>query len=274
MRKNQQEAKPTDYNKFSKEKLVLILSDREKEHRKIETFYRTQVDELEAELCDARELIISLIDDQNDIDQELFEIRKQRQDFKSQMQSLEIELSKKVLEKDEIFHNFELDQKQIHRYSQQLEEEHQKIEMLNVQTTTLQDSLQKEKQAGFELNKKLSDAKAEILEQSKTLEELQIEVGELKRNQEFAENLTDSNTKDAIMNLSMIILSKDKSHTLTDVQKYLINQVFGTKCSKLIEASEQKIEKLNEKNKRLRENFSNAAILADMWFNEFISLCD
>ena len=107
VRRNQREAKPPDYNSKSKEKLIQILNDREKEHRKIETFYRTQVDELEAELCDARELIISLIDERNDVDHELVQVRKQRQDFKSQLQCIEIELSRKNLEKDEVTHNLD-----------------------------------------------------------------------------------------------------------------------------------------------------------------------
>lgn len=232
------------------------------------------MDELEAELCDARELIISLIDERNDVDYELTEVRKQRQDYKTQLQNTEIELSKKILEKDEINHNYELANKQIHRYSQQLEEEQQKIELLNIQTGTLQDSLQKEKQTNAELLKKISDMTAELKSLNKTMEEVQTELIKLRKEQELAENLTDSSTKDAIMKLSMIILSKDKSYSLTPEQRYLIKQVFGENCTKLIDSAEKRIEELNQKNRKLRENCLNLSNLVEYWISEALSLCD
>ena len=145
VRKNQREAKPPDYHKYSKEKVVQILQDREKDHKKIEAFYRTQVDELEAELCDARELVISLIDERNEIDIELGQVRKQRQELKAQVQSQEIDLSKKNIEKDELLHNLDLAHKQIHRLTQQIQEEQQKIEILNTQNQSLQETFSQER---------------------------------------------------------------------------------------------------------------------------------
>ena len=274
VRKGQREAKAPDYSSKSKEKLIQILTDREKDHRKIETFYRTQVDELEAELCDARELIISLIDERNDVDYELNQVRKQRQEFKSQLQSIEIELSRRNLEKDELTHNLELSNKQINRYSQQLEEEQQKIEMLNLQTSSLQESLQREKQEVVELNKKLKDAKNEIASAAKLVEELQGENSDLKTNQDYVESFTDASTKTAIMNLSMIILSKDMSYSLTPEQRYLIKHVFGEDCTKIIDSREKIIKELSEKNKELRGEYSGLASVAEVWLGEYLHLCD
>ena len=162
IKKSQKEAKPPDYNKYSKEKLVQLLTDREKDHRKIEAFYRNQVDELEAELSDARELIISLIDERNDVDMELASVRKQKQEFKSQVQCLEIELNKKGLEKSELTHNLELTQNQVHRYSQQLQEEQQKIEMLNTQNASLQGAISNERKNYTECLKKLAELEKEL----------------------------------------------------------------------------------------------------------------
>ena len=189
------------------------------------------------------------------------------------MQCIEIELSRKNLEKDEVTHNLELAYKQIHRHSQQLEEEQQKIEMLNIQISSLQESLHREKQTQLETAKKLKETKDELTNISKIHEELLNENTDLKRKQEIAENMTDSVTKDAIMKLGMIILSSQKSYSLTPEQRYLLNQAFGENCSKIIDSYEKKIQELGEKNKELRENFSNFANLADFWLAEFLGLC-
>lgn len=274
VKKNQREVKLPDYSAKSKEKLIQILTEREKDHRKIETFYRGQVDELESELCDARELIISLIDERNDVDFELTQVRKQRQEFKTQLQSIEIELSRKTLEKDELAHNLELAQKQTHRYSQLLEEEQQKIGMLNVQTSSLQEALGKEKQNQLETMKKLKKMQDELVLNEKMMEKLLAENTELRAKQNYVEEFTDESMKNAIMSLGMIILSKDMSYTLAPEQRYLIKHVFGEDCSKIIDKYEKKIKELNEKNKELRTNYSAIASITEVWLNEFLNLCD
>jgi chromosome segregation ATPase len=247
VRKNQREAKSPDYSKYSKEKVIQILSEREKEHKKIENFYRTQVDELEAELSDARELIISLFDERNDVDIELAQVWKQRQDFKSQLQSLEIELSRKTLEKGQLLHNFELANIQIHRLEQQLQEEQQKIDILNTQNISLTQAVLVEKAKTSEVAKDRDSKTVEIDTLNKVLENMQVEINQLQKQRDFSENLTDKKLQDAIAQLSMIILAKNKSYKLTPEQRYLISQVFGENCSKIFESLEAKGKELNQK---------------------------
>ncbi|OMJ86107.1 hypothetical protein SteCoe_12465 [Stentor coeruleus] len=273
IRKNQRDIKPPDYTNYSKEKVIQILNEQEKDHRKVEAFYRTQVDELEAELCDARELIISLIDERNEVDLELVQVRKQRQDFRTQVQCFEVEINKKNLDKEELNHNLELAEKQIHRLTQQIEEEQQKIEMLNTQTSSLQESLQQEKQISSELTQKLIISNSELEMLNKVIEDMQKEHNELRKHRDFAENLTDKTLKDAITKLSMIILAKDKSYTLTPEHKYLIKQLLGENYSKIIETAEKKYDELNAECKKVRQECANMAALADLWVNEFLNLC-
>jgi len=199
-------------------------------------------------------------------------VRKQKQEFKSQVQCLEIELNKRLLEKSELNHNLELAQNQIHRYSQQLQEEQQKIEMLNTQNTALQGSIGNEKRNHSDGLKKLSELEKELENREKLINELNSELVELRKNKNFTENLTDKKLQDAITNLSMIILNKDKSYSLNPEQRFLVKQIFGENCSKIIEASDLKYQELASAFKILRDDHTKLAGVADMWMQEFTTL--
>lgn len=240
------------------------MDDREKEHRKIETFYRTQVDELEAELCDARQLILQLIDERYELDDELVQVRNQRQDLKKQVQASELEKSKLVIEKDDLNHNLDISQKQIRRQLQQLEEEQQKVELLKSQTVSLQESLSKEKNIAAEAMAQLSALREESDFNRKLNEELQHEVFQLQKKQEVVEDFTDESTKEAIKQLSLIILSKDKPYVMSPVTQMLVKEVFGEQCSKVIDIYEQKLEALNGKIKSLRDEAASSVSLNQM----------
>lgn len=203
---------------------------------------------------------------------ELASVRKQKQEFKSQVQCLEIELNKKSLEKSELTHSLELLQNQVHRYSQQLQEEQQKIEMLNTQNSSLQGAIGTEKKNCSENLKKVAELEKEIDNREKVIGELQNEVVELRKNKNFTENLTDKKLQDAITNLSMIILNKDKSYSLNPEQRFLVKQIFGENCSKVLEASDLKYQELASAFKTLRDDHTKLAGVADMWMQEFTTL--
>ncbi|CAG9326529.1 unnamed protein product [Blepharisma stoltei] len=274
VRKHQNEAKPPDYSNVSKEKLIQILEDHEKEHRKIETFYRTQVDELEAELCDARQLILQLIDERYELDDELSTVRAQRQDLKKQLQALEIDQSRLNIEKDDLNHNLDLSQKQIRRLTQQNEEEQQKVDMLKSQTISLQESLTKEKQISAEALVQLSALREEFATTKKAFDELINENYQLQKKQEVVEDFTDESTKEAIKQLSLIILSKDKPYVMSPVTKMLVKEVFGEQCSKVIDIYESKLETLNGKIKSLRDEVTSTTSLSQIWLTDLYQLYD
>jgi predicted nucleic acid-binding Zn-ribbon protein len=213
-----------------------------------------------------------LIDERNDVDLELSQVRKQKQEFKSQVQYLEIELNKRSMETSEISHKLDLAQKQVTRRSQQVQEEQQKIDLLNTQITSLQSSLSLEKGQVQDLTKKIQSLEKDLQNSFKQIEDLQKSLSEMSKSKIFTENLTDKKLQDAVTQLSMIILNKEKSYTLSPETRYLVNQIFGENCSKIIEASDSKFQKLSETCKSLRDDHTKLAGITELILQEFTRL--
>ena len=176
------------------------------------------------------------------------------------------------MDKSDLAHNLDLAHKQNSRFSQQLQEEQQKIEMLNTQISSLQSALALEKSLLSEASKKLSQGEKDSESLKKTIEELQVQNSDLSKSKSFTENLTDKKLQDAVTQLSMIILNKEKSYTLSPETRYLVNQIFGENCSKIIEASDNKYQKLAETCKTLRDDHTKLAGITELILQEFTRL--
>ena len=267
-KQHKNQTKEVDYSSLPKDKLVNILKSREKEFKKIETYYRTQVDELEAELCDSRETLLELIEEKSTIEQELSDLRTQKNTLKNQVQKLECENSDSALYVQSLEHELELSARQNQRLNQNLEEEQQKIGILNKQIKTLQDSIASEKTYSERTCNELANAKHEIELLKNTIDELEDEAFELRKNQEGFECLTEDSVKEAIQQLSLIILSDNKNFALNPASKLLVKQIFGENATKAIKHYESQIETLSKSNQELKQQIKKQTITAELWLKE------
>jgi chromosome segregation ATPase len=262
IRKQQERVTQMDYSLYSKERLIFWIHEMESEHRRIETFYRCKIDELDNELSRAKEKILRLIDDKNEYEEELMKLLKERKELKEEIHELDVDKSELQVQIQNIQHDLNLTQREITRQENQLQEDEQKINLLNKQIEGLKDSLKKEKGFNSDALFQLEEYRKEQDRLKVSVENLQDELMQLRYNKECGAIPDLDTTLQAIQQLSLIILSKDKIAFLDPSTRSMIQKVFGENGSKVFEMYEKKLAQLKAEKKEIRDKVRNEITLA------------
>jgi hypothetical protein len=208
------------------------------------------VDTLEADLALARDQMVKLVDEKLSLDDDLMSVRAQRRELKAELANRDRKVNELMIQIQDLQHEAESAQRQLRRYQDKTQDDSKSFELFTQNIKALQLSFTEERTAKASVEEELRSIKSAYDELKVLFEELEKEASSLRSRPQAVESPESAN---AIQNLAMIILSKEKRTGAFDVKtKQLCNQVFGDNFSKLIENYEGKLKDAKEDNKELR----------------------
>jgi hypothetical protein len=223
-------------------------------------YYRCKLDDLENSLTHNKELTLRLIEKNNELEDELLRLLRERKGIREEAYQFKLDREQSILSLNNTQHELSQALREIQRFELQIDEDTQKIEMLEYNNKSLSDQLDEARATIAKLSSQLESEKNEREENEKMMECMSNELRELREYQSV--NADSETTFNAIQSLSMIILSKERMAAVDPNIRNLVQIVFGESGSKVIRMYEKKLSQLRHEKKEIRDRVRSEATVS------------
>lgn len=209
--------------------------------KKIELRYKVSLDQLESDLASSRKKVLELLDEKSQAENTIFRMKEDTKRLQEGMHVKELKISELQASLTDI-------QKQLSDLQNQiLKNDASQANQVELQLKASQETIQTLREYHASSESKLAALLIENTELREQLENLELELATV------SPSKINESVLNAIQELSLIILSKEKANTLDFKTKQLVHQIFGDNFSNIVEAYEKQLKVLYSEKQELRD---------------------
>jgi chromosome segregation ATPase len=209
--------------------------------KKIELRYKVSLDQLESDLASSRKKVLELLDEKSQAENTIFRMKEDTKKLQEAMHVKELKISELQVSLSDIQTQLSDLQDKI------LKNDASQANQAELQLKASQETIQTLREYHASAESKLAALQIENSELREQLENLESELTTV------SPSKINESVLNAIQELSLIILSKEKANTLDFKTKQLVHQIFGDNFSNIVEAYEKQLKVLYSEKQELRD---------------------